>query len=178
MKANAVRAFFRRIEPVEEASVPSDAKPIPPVLSIFLRLNLPLTAVARVLGVTLGCVSQWRSHLRPIPYERKIEMVALLDLIRMRLFSLARQMDDPLTKSYIKRQAIEIAEFLADEIDRSTRRCGGAEKFTDDVIHAIDRRRTDVENKAIERILSRLEKIVAPMWKANDERRAQKGKGH
>ena len=152
MKPVAIRELFQRIEP----ALPVADEGTPPMLAVFLKLGLPLSAVARAIGVTEGAMSQWRSRMRPIPRPRQIEMMAILVLIQARLERLAARVGDPDVRAGMLRDVATVDALLTAEVGR--RRPGAqAEQFAVDLVREVQRTR------------AALERVLRPMWRAADQ---------
>jgi hypothetical protein len=205
MNSRAVRELFRRLEPIEPVA-PVNETPIPYLLAIFDRLEMPMAYLARALGVTDGCISQWRSRLRPIPRKRRIELVALLGVIMVRYDQLADRMVDPVLRDYLERQASLIHLVLEAEMLHPRRGLDNLMKFDRDVLEEMRRvydtsrtSRSEQQTEAnadggtvksssstvdieigrvneIGRVRLRIQRVVKPIWAASDQRRRARRK--
>jgi len=94
----------RKLAGVDEAI---DARPVPLVLWVFDVLGMPQTVVAKAAGVTPPALNQWRQGKRPIPRQRRVELLAHLMYMHMA----ARDMRDlnPTVSGHVYERARTVA---------------------------------------------------------------------
>lgn len=123
--------LFERVDRVWISPPADDA--LHPILSTFDRLRIPAAAVADALGVTEAAASQWRSGRRPIPRDRRIQMLAFLVNIGMRFELLAKMTDSPRARAGLLRDAKAIDQLLIAETRRKGWSSEDRERFFADV---------------------------------------------
>lgn len=134
-------------------AVDGDAGAAPAVLRMFDRLGLTDKDLADALGVKPASVNDWRKGRRPIPRDRRIQMLAFLACAMARFEQRAAGAEDASDEAAFLAMAKSIEALLLAEVKRRFPGTDGLTNYVDDLVAET----------------ARVHRQLAPVWRAADD---------